>query len=67
MTRDDAKTELERIALEAPYERDRIQAIRLLREIWAEDDTRRQPETARDQGDDLYADWKPRRGFGSRA
>ena len=38
MTRDEAKAELERIATEAPYERDRIQAIRLLREMWAEDD-----------------------------
>ena len=38
MTRDEAKAELERIALEAPYERDRIQAIRLLREMWAEED-----------------------------
>jgi hypothetical protein len=38
MTRDEAKAELERIATEAPYERDRIQAIRLLREIWAEED-----------------------------
>ncbi len=38
MTRDEAKAELERIALEAPYERDRIQAIRLLREMWQEDE-----------------------------
>jgi hypothetical protein len=38
MTRDEAKAELERIALEAPYERDRIHAIRLLREMWAEEE-----------------------------
>lgn len=38
MTRDEAKRELERIALEAPYERDRIQAIRLLRQMWAQED-----------------------------
>ena len=38
MTRDEAKAELERIATEAPYEGDRIQAIRLLREMWAEED-----------------------------
>ena len=38
MTRDEAKAELERIALEASYERDRIQAIRLLREMWQEDE-----------------------------
>ena len=60
MTRDDAKAELERIALEAPYGRDRIRAIRLLREMWAEDDTEKQAETACDQGDDLYAGWTPR-------
>jgi hypothetical protein len=33
MTRNEARAELERIAPEAPYERDRIQAIRLLREM----------------------------------
>lgn len=38
MNRDEAKAELERIATEAPYERDRIAAIRELRSMWAEDD-----------------------------
>ena len=38
MTRDEAKAELERIATETPYEMDRIQAIRLLREMWQEDE-----------------------------
>jgi hypothetical protein len=38
MTRDEAKAELERIATEAPHERDRIQAIRLFREMWAEEE-----------------------------
>ena len=46
MTRDEAKAELERIATEAPYERDRIQAIRLLREMWAEDDVDPQARVA---------------------
>ena len=50
MTRDEAKAELERIATEAPYERDRIQAIRLLREMWAEDDIDPQARVA-----DLFA------------
>ena len=46
MNRDEAKAELERIATEAPYERDRIQAIRLLREMWAEDDVDPQARVA---------------------
>ena len=50
MTRDEAKKELERIATEAPYERDRIQAIRLLREIWAEEEVDPQTQVA-----DLFA------------
>ncbi len=47
MTRDGAKKELERIATEAPYERDRIQAIRLLREIWAEEEVDPQTRAGR--------------------
>ena len=46
MTRDEAKAELERIATEAPYERDRIQAIRLLREMWPEEDVDPQTRVA---------------------
>ena len=37
MSKDEAKAELERIATEAPYERDRIAAIRLLKEMWEEE------------------------------
>ena len=59
MTRDEAKAELERIALNAPYERDRIQAIKLLREIWADEDAEKQPDQPQEQ-DDLYGSWKPR-------
>jgi hypothetical protein len=60
MTREDAKAELERIALGARYERDRIQAIKLLREMWADEDAEKQPDQPQEQGDDLYGGWKPR-------
>jgi hypothetical protein len=46
MTRDEAKAELERIATEAPYERDRIQPIRLFREMWAEEEVDPQTRVA---------------------
>ena len=46
MTKDEAKAELERIATEAPYERDRIAAIRELRSMWAEDDVDPQARVA---------------------
>ena len=46
MTRHEAKAELERIATEAPYERDRIAAIRELRSMWAEDDVDPQTRVA---------------------
>ena len=46
MTRDEAKAELERIATSAPYERDRIQAIRVLREMWAEEEADPQARVA---------------------
>ncbi len=46
MPRDEAKAELERIATEAPYERDRIQAIRLLRQMWAEEEVDPQARVA---------------------
>ena len=46
MTRDGAKAELERIAAEAPCERDRIQAIRLLREMWTEEEVDPQTRVA---------------------
>jgi hypothetical protein len=46
MARAEAMAELERIATEAPYERDRIQAIRLLREMWAEDEDPRERAVA---------------------
>ena len=46
MTRDEARAELERIATEAPYQRDRVQAIRLLREMWAEEEVDPQTRVA---------------------
>jgi hypothetical protein len=46
MARAEAMAELERIATEAPHERDRIQAIRLLREMWAEDEDPRERAVA---------------------